>query len=429
MTDNWFRTSYKGLRYRKHKTRKHGVDFDRFYQFRHTVDRKRIEDSLGWLSDGWTEDKCLKEIIRIKEAKTTGTGPKTLTEKRNIEAQKRVAELDAQKRAEQETERLAREKKKFNDIWLEYLAIPTDNKPDTVRTEELLMRRWVLTIIGEKRINDICDLDIQKIKKNVLSSGRAPRTAELTLAILRKIMNFALKRQYRKTDNPVKDVIKKIKYDNKRVRFLNREEAEHLLAALKEKSQIIHDLALMSLHTGSRAGELFKLQWPDVNIETEQIFLKDTKNADSRIVYMSSAVKEMIVRRKTNDSRKRRVNPEWNPPRLVFPGKGGKQITGVTRTFRRVVDDMGLNENITDRRQRLVFHSLRHSAASWLVQAGTPLFTVQRLLGHQTAALTERYSHLAPANLRAVTAVFDEATNKTGTDMVSIPGSAQEINK
>lgn len=420
MKDKWFRTSYKGLRYRKHKTRKHGVDFDRFYQFRHMVDGKRVEDSLGWLSDGWTEDKCLKEIIRIKEAKTTGSGPKTLAEKRNLAEQKRLAELEEQRQAEKEIERLNRTKKEFIEIWDEYREIPTDNKSETVRTEELLMRLWILPIIGGKKINDICELDVQKIKKNILSSDRAPRTAELALAVLRKVINYAIKQKYRTSDNPVKEVIKKIKYDNKRMRFINREEANLLLAALKEKSEVIHDVALMSLHTGCRAGELFKLQWLDLNFENEQIFLKDTKNAESRFVYMSQAVKEMLLRRKSKDERKRQKNAEWNLNLLVFPGKGGKIITGVSRTFSRVVEELGLNKNIKDRRQKLVFHSLRHSAASWLVQEGVPLFTVQRLLGHQTAALTERYSHLAPANLRAVTSVFDRVDDKPEAELMQL---------
>ena len=61
---------------------------------------------------------------------------------------------------------------------------------------------------------------------------------------------------------------------------------------------------------------------------------------------------------------------------------------------------MGLNEGITDPRQKLVFHSLRHTYASWLVQGGEAVYTVQKLIGHSTLAMTERYSHLAPDHLR-----------------------------
>ena len=53
-------------------------------------------------------------------------------------------------------------------------------------------------------------------------------------------------------------------------------------------------------------------------------------------------------------------------------------------------------------------HSLRHTHASWLVQAGTDLFTVQKQLGHTTATMTQRYSHLHENHFKAVTKVFDD---------------------
>ena len=63
--------------------------------------------------------------------------------------------------------------------------------------------------------------------------------------------------------------------------------------------------------------------------------------------------------------------------------------------------DLGLNDGITDRRQKLVFHSLRHTFASWLVQMGKPLYTVSQLLGHSDLKMTMRYAHLAPDTQRA----------------------------
>jgi len=61
---------------------------------------------------------------------------------------------------------------------------------------------------------------------------------------------------------------------------------------------------------------------------------------------------------------------------------------------------MGFNRGITDQRQKVVFHTLRHSYASWLVEAGTDIYSVKELLGHGTIAMTERYSHLSPESLQ-----------------------------
>jgi integrase len=69
--------------------------------------------------------------------------------------------------------------------------------------------------------------------------------------------------------------------------------------------------------------------------------------------------------------------------------------------FRQAIGELGLNDGITDRRQKLVIHSLRHTFASWLVQMGKPLYTVSRLMGHSSLKMTERYAHLAPETQRA----------------------------
>ena len=99
----------------------------------------------------------------------------------------------------------------------------------------------------------------------------------------------------------------------------------------------------------------------------------------------------------------------------IFPASNGKQRRWVSDTFARTVDELGLNDTgefvtnedgervpikIEDARQRVVFHSLRHTFASWLVQKGTPLYTVAELMGHTTLEMTRRYSHLAPDSLR-----------------------------
>jgi len=54
------------------------------------------------------------------------------------------------------------------------------------------------------------------------------------------------------------------------------------------------------------------------------------------------------------------------------------------------------NNGVTDPRQKVTFHTLRHTFASWLAMQGTPILTIKELLGHQSLAMTERYSHLSP---------------------------------
>jgi site-specific recombinase XerD len=73
----------------------------------------------------------------------------------------------------------------------------------------------------------------------------------------------------------------------------------------------------------------------------------------------------------------------------------------VSKKFRQAVNICGFNEGITDNRYRVVFHTLRHTFASWLVQRGVPIHVVSNLLGHSSIHVTERYAHLAPDQGRA----------------------------
>lgn len=250
----------------------------------------------------------------------------------------------------------------------------------------------------------------------MLDDGRAPRTAEYLIAMDRQVFNYAKDHGFFTGENPARKV-KKLKYDNKRQRFLTPAEADILLKILKKKNTNLHDMALLSLHTGARAGEIFGLEWTDLDFTDGKITFRDTKNADSRYVFMSGAVKSMLEQRRKEADISKIITS------YVFPNRKGHRIKDISRAFEQIIlNDTVLNAGITDRRQKFTFHTLRHSSASWLVQDGTPMYMVQKQLGHKTAAMTARYSHLAPANLRAVTAVFDKHTGvQNGEVPVDVP--------
>ena len=61
------------------------------------------------------------------------------------------------------------------------------------------------------------------------------------------------------------------------------------------------------------------------------------------------------------------------------------------------------------------FHTLRHTAASWMVAAGVPLYEVGKILGHSTPLMTQRYAHLAPEHLRSAVAALDGSSTRIET--------------
>jgi site-specific recombinase XerD len=117
---------------------------------------------------------------------------------------------------------------------------------------------------------------------------------------------------------------------------------------------------------------------------------------------MTEAVKQLFNGKASGD-----------PDDLVFPPTRGADVRQrPSKTFSRVVDDLGLNEGITDRRQRVTFHTLRHTFASWQVAGGTDLYTVKELLGHSSIKVTERYAHLRPSTLKTAVRIFDEPDSR-----------------
>lgn len=70
-------------------------------------------------------------------------------------------------------------------------------------------------------------------------------------------------------------------------------------------------------------------------------------------------------------------------------------------TFERTVEELGLNEGVRDRRDKVVFHTLRHTYASWLARSGQGQSVISDLLGHASLEMSKRYIHLMPDSRRA----------------------------
>jgi len=170
-------------------------------------------------------------------------------------------------------------------------------------------------------------------------------------------------------------------------------------------SQQLYKMALLALHCGLRAGEIFNLTWGDVDLKEGTLLIRDPKNRTNRVAYMTEEVKAMF-----------KAKDKGEPGELVFNSKNGGRIREIYNSFDRVVNALGLNEGKTDPQNRVVFHTLRHTFASWLAIQGTPLHVIKELLGHKTLKMTERYSHLMPdVKKRAVQALegaFREANSQ-----------------
>jgi len=389
----------RGIRYREHETRKHGKRPDRYWCIQYKLKGKTINEAVGWWSMGASQAECEDLLSKLRENWRSGQGPQTLKEMRESAEIVKKEEKRRQSLKESESITLA-------EFWNTryYPHVKLHKSPNSARTEELLFNKW-LHSLADLYLRDINKEHIEvKVVRPLLEAGRSPRTVEYSLAVISQIWNMALEYEMVSGDNPVRK-IKKPRKDNKRDRFLTEEEAGRLLDALKTRAPDVHDLAVLSIFTGLRADECLSLTWADVDREQKRIFVKDTKNTHNRHAFMTIEVEDMFNSRFQGQ----RVDA------LVFPNSNGqKNEWGVPDSFTRTVADLGLNEGISDSRQKVVFHTLRHTFASWLVQRGVPLYNVSKLMGHRSLQMTMRYAHLAPDSQKSAAMMLNGALSMAG---------------
>ena len=375
-------SSLPGIRYREHPTRKHGLKPDRYYFIRYKVNGVLKEEGIGWSSEKVTAESAYAIRTEIRENIKSGKGPTSYAAKKLEAENSRIA-------AEQE--KLAEEQRNitFGEIFTDsYLpAARTYKKSGSIGAETALYAKWISPVIADVSLSGVTVLHCDRITRDMTEAGKSPATIKYALALISQVWNFGRDRGIVVGDSPTRK-IKKPRLDNSRVRFFSEQEATDLLAALSKRSLEVRDMAMLGLYCGARAGEIFSLRWGDVDFDAGTIYLRKTKATKARHLYLVPEIKEMLIARFENQRR----------DDLVFPATTGGEIQRISKTFNRTVDDLGFNDGVIDGRQKVIFHTTRHTFASWLVQRSVPLYTVAKLMGHSDIRMTQRYAHLAPDN-------------------------------
>lgn len=314
-----------------------------------------------------------------------GLDPKEEMERQKREDEKR-RELE-----QRELERQAREAIPFQQFFEEHYLPEAEasKKPETVRKEKEHVQNWIAPVVGKLPFKEIGLPEVKRIRANLKRKKRSPRTQEYVLRTFTTIWNAAVDDNLPHERCPTKSSSFKLeRIDNERKRYLTYEESEKLLQEIKKKNQQVHNMALVALEAGLRFGEIAALRWSCIDLENKVIHVMNTKSGKDRTVPMTKRLEEMFDNLdKTNG--------------LVFPNSEGDLHTQVPSAFKRACKDSGLNDGITDSKHRISFHGLRHTCASRLIQADVDLYRVQKILGHGTPTVTQRYSHLANEDLRA----------------------------
>jgi len=350
---------YKGVYQVSSKIKRHRGKSDKCYYITYKNNGKLVWEKVGWASEGYSA--LLASGVRNERVRTIRHG-KELPEKKKMPT--------------------------FGDVWKKY-----DKWLDTgkkhVYDDRNRFKNHIKPKFENKFLSGITTHDLEKFKAQLLNKGLAPATVKHVLVIIRQVFYKAVKWGLWTGENPIKGV-EMPKINNQRIRFLTSEEADILLSEVEKASRQVWEISIISLHTGMRASEVFALRFCDIDFDNDIINVADTKgSAEHRTVFMTKKARQILL------SKGKKNNPE-----LGFEARGGGRIKEVSKTILRTVNKVGFNEGVTDRSQRVSFHTLRHTFASWLAIQGTPILEIKELLGHKTLAMTERYAHLIPDQKR-----------------------------
>lgn len=236
---------------------------------------------------------------------------------------------------------------------------------------------------GKLPLSAITTRDIQlyqtKIKTRT-SSG----TSNRHYSLLSRMFNLAIEWGFLEK-NPCKGV-KKQKEAGGKERYLSKDELKRFLQALDEVEQNVSAYSIkFLLFTGTRMSEALNLLWENVDIENGTALLADTKMGKARTITLNNLAKQVLI-----DMRSFKTN------KYVFPGKNANtHLTSPRRVFEAVKEKAGI--------KGFRIHDCRHSFASMAINNGATLYEVQRLLGHASSTMTQRYAHLSDKAVREAT--------------------------
>jgi integrase len=381
----WTNSKFSGVRYREHPSRKFGVRKDRYYSIRYLVDGKRIEEGLGWESE-WKqshpdgaislEQHAVTSRAQLMKNKKTGTGPATLKEAREEAGDRREAvkaERDAKTRA----------LKTLSEYWQEsfFPVAQRSKKPMSWAKEESHFRLWIGPIMGDMPLKSIGLKQWDELVKTVSSAGLSPRTQQYITGTLRRILKHACDRRLIDEAPPSGNRIGVAgPGNNRRLRVISHEEEAAIMDELEICDPNAWRITRFAFLTGCRASEAFNLVWANVDSSQGTLIFTETKNRDPRTIPLTPPLAELFSSMDHGSLDER-----------VFPKANGTPYTEAPSAFRTAVDKLRLNEN-RSKRDRVVFHSIRHSVATRLSVRLGPR-DLMDVMGWRTVQMAMRYVH------------------------------------
>ena len=223
------------------------------------------------------------------------------------------------------------------------------------------------------------------------------------LADMRTFWHFAMEHEFVKKVFPGRAITKEVhgEIDNEKMCYLDYDEAKELADLVFERrlnSRLDHDTycyTVLGLCLGLRAGDIHKLNQQAV----ERHIIDRTKNKRARFVHFGfGPVRAMLDERLS-------LYPPADPLQPLFltdaTNSKGKMRTEVPHVYFEIIKELAFNEKpkrFGHALEKIDFHALRHTFATFAAMAGVDQYTLMKLMGHKKPDMTNRYIEIADAH-------------------------------
>ncbi|MEM6819881.1 MAG: tyrosine-type recombinase/integrase [Pseudomonadota bacterium] len=261
--------------------------------------------------------------------------------------------------------------------------VEVHNKPSTIAKARGELRHKLIPFFGNKAIDSISTLDVERYKAARARKGLANKTINNELSIFGKCLRDA-KKWHGLTSIPE---ISLLKTPPTRYHYLNEAETAELLQHL---DGTWFEIVYVALATGMRRGELQGLRWDDIDLRNRTLTVRHNwcavtqqllspKGNRTRTIPLTTGAVDLLAKRQEKEG-------------FVFTTTGGAfDAHNVGCQLALASKKAGL--------PRVTLHVLRHSFASQLAMKGVPIAVIQQLLGHTDIKVTMRYAHLSQSIL------------------------------
>jgi integrase len=303
--------------------------------------------------------------------------------------------------------------KSWCETWTEAKAIETEES--THARYRRVIERFTGFLGDAKSKRDLSTLQASDVARfrDREAKELSRSTANLGVKVLRICVGEAVRQGLLAVNPAVRVKLLKSTAESKR-RAFTLDEIKRILRACDDDTEW-RGLVLFGLYLGQRLGDLAKLTWRAVDLDTGEIAFTTRKTGRRIVLPLVQPLADYLASLAASD----------DPNAFIFPrAASAKRTASLSNQFRDILVAVGLVEprprghkstgkgrDQAREASEISFHSLRHSAVTMLKAAGVSDFIAREIVGHESAAVSRQYTHLTTDDKRAAMRRLPDVTN------------------